>query len=75
LGNHEGVPIDNVAPNFVPERFRMDWLYKTLDESFGKWLTNDQRKSLKYNGCYMVKVADKLRLLALNNVLGDPENL
>lgn len=75
LGNHEGVPINNIAPHFVPERFHVDWLYKLLDDSFGSWLREDQRKTLKYNGCYMVKIADKLRLLALNNVLGDSINL
>lgn len=67
--------IFSVAPHFVPERFHMDWLYKTLDESFGNWLTDEERKTLNYNGCYMAKVADGLRLLALNNIFGDNENL
>ena len=41
IGNHEGVPIDNVAPHFAPRRWSMNWFVQFL-----------LRKALFYNRLY-----------------------
>ncbi|KJH44237.1 hypothetical protein DICVIV_09748 [Dictyocaulus viviparus] len=70
VGNHEGVPIDNFAPHFTPERFHMDWLYNTMADAWSDWLPKDQIETVKYMGCYMKKIYPGLRLISINNVLG-----
>uniref|UniRef100_A0A1I8ABT4 Sphingomyelin phosphodiesterase n=1 Tax=Steinernema glaseri TaxID=37863 RepID=A0A1I8ABT4_9BILA len=74
VGNHEGVPIDNFAPRWAPEKFNMDWLYGTMAESWKGWVPNEQLPSVKFNGCYMKKLFPGLRLVSLNNALGDAMN-
>ncbi|CAL2041010.1 unnamed protein product [Caenorhabditis brenneri] len=74
VGNHEGVPVDNIAPHFTPKKYHMDWLYKTMSDSWKGWIPADQEKTLEYNGCYMKKIYDGLRMISLNNVYGDRIN-
>ncbi|KAK0405862.1 hypothetical protein QR680_018243 [Steinernema hermaphroditum] len=74
VGNHEGVPIDNFAPRWAPEKFNMDWLYGTMAESWKGWVPDEQLPSVKFNGCYMKKLFPGLRLVSLNNALGDALN-
>ncbi|CAB3409702.1 unnamed protein product [Caenorhabditis bovis] len=74
VGNHEGVPIDNLAPHFTPKKYHPDWLYDTMAESWKGWVPEDQQKELKYNGCYMKKIYQGLRIISLNNVYGDRMN-
>ncbi|TKR82050.1 hypothetical protein L596_015827 [Steinernema carpocapsae] len=74
VGNHEGVPIDNFAPRWAPEKFNMDWLYGTMAEAWKGWVPDDQLDHVKFNGCYMKKLFPGLRLVSLNNALGDAMN-
>uniref|UniRef100_A0AC34QIM1 Sphingomyelin phosphodiesterase n=2 Tax=Panagrolaimus sp. JU765 TaxID=591449 RepID=A0AC34QIM1_9BILA len=74
VGNHEGVPIDNFGPHFTPEQFHMDWLYDTMADSWKDWVPTDQLPEVRYNGCYMKQLFPGLRLISLNNALGDTVN-
>ncbi|CAI4226999.1 unnamed protein product [Auanema sp. JU1783] len=74
VGNHEGVPIDNIAPHSVPKKYHMDWLFEAIADSFETFLPNDQMKMVKYNGCYMMNLYPGFRIISLNNVYGDQMN-
>uniref|UniRef100_A0A0K0E8I4 Sphingomyelin phosphodiesterase n=1 Tax=Strongyloides stercoralis TaxID=6248 RepID=A0A0K0E8I4_STRER len=74
VGNHEGVPIDNFALHNVPERFNMTWLYGSMADNWKTWLPSDQLETVRYMGCYMVPLYKGLRLISLNNALGDSVN-
>ncbi|CAD5234594.1 unnamed protein product [Bursaphelenchus xylophilus] len=74
LGNHEGYPVDNVAPHSVPEKFQMTWLYDAMLKHFGRWLTVKDQNSFRYNACFSTLIAPKLRLISLNSILGDNMN-
>uniref|UniRef100_A0A914DSH6 Sphingomyelin phosphodiesterase n=1 Tax=Acrobeloides nanus TaxID=290746 RepID=A0A914DSH6_9BILA len=74
IGNHEGVPIDSIAPHWVPENLTYK-LYDTMADSWHGWVPDDQEAVVRYRGCYMVKVYPGLRLISLNNLYGDPYNL
>ncbi|CAJ0583335.1 unnamed protein product, partial [Mesorhabditis spiculigera] len=75
VGNHEGVPIDNFAPwDVAPIQYNMSWLYDTMAESYKGWVPQDQMEMVKFNGCYMKKLYPGLRLISLNNGLGDSMN-
>ncbi|PAV79279.1 hypothetical protein WR25_00538 isoform O [Diploscapter pachys] len=75
LGNHEGVPLDSFAPSFTPEEFHMDWLYGTVADEWKPYIPADQDKTIRFNGCYMVKPWPGFRIISLNNGLGDSLNL
>uniref|UniRef100_A0A914BW26 Sphingomyelin phosphodiesterase n=1 Tax=Acrobeloides nanus TaxID=290746 RepID=A0A914BW26_9BILA len=74
IGNHEGIPVDNFAPHFTPERFHMDPLYTVMADSWEGWVPDDQRDSIIYNGCYVKQLFPGLRLISLNNGFGDYHN-
>ncbi|CAD6185574.1 unnamed protein product [Caenorhabditis auriculariae] len=74
VGNHEGVPIDNITPHFTPKKYHMDWLYAAMADSWKGWVPEDQDKLVRYNGCYMVKLYPGLRIVSLNTVMGDRVN-
>ena len=46
IGNHEGVPISNVAPHFTPEKWHMSWLYGAMLESWADWIPGDQNATM-----------------------------
>ncbi|PAV74546.1 hypothetical protein WR25_26821 [Diploscapter pachys] len=75
VGNHEAVPIDNIAPHFTPKKYHMDWLYASMADSWKGWVPDDQNSTIHYNGCYMTKLYPGLRVISLNNVYGDRINL
>ena len=75
LGNHEGIPIDNFAPHFTPEKFHMDFLYDAMAEEWKDWIPADQTPSIQYRASYMKQLFPGLRLISLNNGLGDKVNL
>uniref|UniRef100_A0A914DRP3 Sphingomyelin phosphodiesterase n=1 Tax=Acrobeloides nanus TaxID=290746 RepID=A0A914DRP3_9BILA len=76
VGNHEGVPVDNFAPSSLPERFHMGWLYDTMADSWQDWVPQGANglDLVRFNGCYMKKIYPRLRIISLNNILGDPMN-
>jgi sphingomyelin phosphodiesterase len=74
VGNHEGVPIDNFAPHFTPAKFHMDWLYGKMADEWQDWVPADQKTQVTFNGCYMKQLFPGLRLISLNNALGDAVN-
>ncbi|KAH7722242.1 Protein ASM-3 a [Aphelenchoides avenae] len=74
IGNHEGVPVDNVAPHSVPDRFHSDWLYTTMAEAWSDWVPQDQIATVKYRASYSKRLFPGLRLISLNNILGDSMN-
>jgi len=74
VGNHEGVPIDNFAPHFVPEKFHIDWLYNAMAEAWKDWLPEDQLPIVKYRGSFAMQLFPGLRMISLNNGLGDSNN-
>uniref|UniRef100_A0A914VBV9 Sphingomyelin phosphodiesterase n=1 Tax=Plectus sambesii TaxID=2011161 RepID=A0A914VBV9_9BILA len=74
VGNHEGVPIDNFAPHWTPQQFWMDWLYGSMADAWKQWVPADQDSGLRYRGSYMKQLYPGLRLISLNNGLGDSNN-
>uniref|UniRef100_A0A0N4ZWZ1 Sphingomyelin phosphodiesterase n=1 Tax=Parastrongyloides trichosuri TaxID=131310 RepID=A0A0N4ZWZ1_PARTI len=74
VGNHEGVPIDNFAAHNVPERFNMTWLYGSMADSWKQWIPSNQLNVVRYIGSYMKQIYKGLRLISLNNGLGDSVN-
>uniref|UniRef100_A0A914DYS2 Saposin B-type domain-containing protein n=1 Tax=Acrobeloides nanus TaxID=290746 RepID=A0A914DYS2_9BILA len=74
LGNHEGVPIDNIAPHWVPQGNLSYQLYNVMANAWDDWVPDDQLAVVKYRGCYMVKLYPGLRLISFNTLYGDPEN-
>uniref|UniRef100_A0A914PM50 Sphingomyelin phosphodiesterase n=1 Tax=Panagrolaimus davidi TaxID=227884 RepID=A0A914PM50_9BILA len=74
IGNHEGVPIDNFGPHFTPAKFHMDWLYGKMVDEWQDWVPADQKTQVIYNGCYMKQLFPGLRLVSLNNAMGDSNN-
>ncbi|CEF63595.1 Sphingomyelin phosphodiesterase [Strongyloides ratti] len=74
VGNHEGVPIDNFALHNVPERFNMTWLYGSMADNWKPWIPSNQLEVVRYMGCYTTQLYKGLRLISLNNALGDAVN-
>ncbi|CAD5229144.1 unnamed protein product [Bursaphelenchus okinawaensis] len=74
LGNHEGYPVDNVAPHSAPEKFQMTWLYEAMLDQFGRWLSQAEKETFLYNACFSTLVAPNLRVISLNTILGDKMN-
>uniref|UniRef100_A0A7E4V9S7 Sphingomyelin phosphodiesterase n=1 Tax=Panagrellus redivivus TaxID=6233 RepID=A0A7E4V9S7_PANRE len=66
VGNHEGVPVNTFAPHFVPSQFRPQWLYSAIYNSAKDWLTNENKPELLYRGSYALKLAPKLKFVAVN---------
>ncbi|PAV83136.1 hypothetical protein WR25_23951 [Diploscapter pachys] len=74
MGNHEGIPIDNVAPHFTPNQWHMDWLYGSMLKSWRDGIPDDQNATMIYRGSYVNKLYPGMRVIALNNVYGDSNN-
>uniref|UniRef100_A0A914E8U7 Sphingomyelin phosphodiesterase n=1 Tax=Acrobeloides nanus TaxID=290746 RepID=A0A914E8U7_9BILA len=74
LGNHEGVPDDNIAPHWVPQGNLSYQLYNVMANAWDGWVPDDQEAVVKYRGCYMVKLYPGLRLISFNTLYGDPNN-
>ena len=37
----------SIAPHFTPKKYHMDWLYKTMSDSWKGWIPEDQEKTLE----------------------------
>ncbi|PAV93410.1 hypothetical protein WR25_07013 [Diploscapter pachys] len=46
IGNHEGVPIDNVAPHYAPRQWSMNWLYGSMLKNWGDYIPGDQNDTM-----------------------------
>uniref|UniRef100_A0AC34FVR2 Sphingomyelin phosphodiesterase n=1 Tax=Panagrolaimus sp. ES5 TaxID=591445 RepID=A0AC34FVR2_9BILA len=53
----------------------MDWMYGTEADEWSDWLPEDSLTTVRFNGCYMKKLFPGLRLISLNNILGNPYNV
>jgi len=74
VGNHEGAPLDSFATHFVPEKFWMNWLYDVMADEWKDWVPADQLATVQYLGSYVKQLFPGLRLISLNNGLGDNLN-
>uniref|UniRef100_A0A0K0FK32 Sphingomyelin phosphodiesterase (inferred by orthology to a human protein) n=1 Tax=Strongyloides venezuelensis TaxID=75913 RepID=A0A0K0FK32_STRVS len=52
----------------------MTWLYGSMADNWKTWIPSSQLETVKYMGCYMTPLYKGLRLISLNNALGDAVN-
>ncbi|KAM3721915.1 Sphingomyelin phosphodiesterase [Dirofilaria immitis] len=67
LGNHEGVPINSFPPHYIPEKYRLQWLYDELSQLQKPFIDMKSIENIKYSGSYTVQLHPGLRLISLNN--------
>nr|AYV99638.1 venom polypeptide [Dolopus genitalis] len=68
IGNHESQPLNQFAPNNVPDEVSTKWLYNLLEVEWSKWITNSSAKeTIKIGGYYTVLAQEGFRIIALNN--------
>uniref|UniRef100_A0A7E4V112 Sphingomyelin phosphodiesterase n=1 Tax=Panagrellus redivivus TaxID=6233 RepID=A0A7E4V112_PANRE len=70
LGNHEGVPMDAMAPRSIPEYETRgpQWLYTELNKAWSKWLPASTSETINYRASYSFMLYDKLKIISLNSV-------
>uniref|UniRef100_A0A0N5AMZ5 Sphingomyelin phosphodiesterase n=1 Tax=Syphacia muris TaxID=451379 RepID=A0A0N5AMZ5_9BILA len=75
LGNHDSVPVNSFAPHYVPNKYQPNWVYKQLWEMQNRWISSDQKDSVRYRGSYSTKIMRGLRLISLNTGYCETTNL
>lgn len=54
-------------PSSVPNEFSAQWLYNNAAQLWAHWLPTETLETIKKRGYYTLKIADHLRVIALNN--------
>ena len=71
LGNHDTWPLDQLAPPSVFNHFIMNFITDEWDE----WLDSSALKTVKYGGYYTTLINDKFRLISINSLYYDNNNI
>ncbi|GMS83288.1 hypothetical protein PENTCL1PPCAC_5463, partial [Pristionchus entomophagus] len=70
VGNHEGVPMDAMAPHNMEEYDTRGptWLYNSLADNWKKWITRESVKGVQYRASYVERPSPGLKLISINSV-------
>ncbi|TKR81616.1 hypothetical protein L596_015459 [Steinernema carpocapsae] len=70
IGNHEGVPMDSMAPHTLPDYKTRGpaWLYKTLANAWANWIPKEAIEDVKYRASYVVRPVKGLKIISINTI-------
>ncbi|GMS92183.1 hypothetical protein PENTCL1PPCAC_14358, partial [Pristionchus entomophagus] len=70
VGNHEGVPSDAMASHNMDEYATRgpSWLYNVLADAWGRWISPESIKTVRYRASYVEYPSPGLKLISVNSI-------
>ncbi|KAK0406300.1 hypothetical protein QR680_018488 [Steinernema hermaphroditum] len=70
IGNHEGVPMDSMAPHTLPDYKTRgpQWLYSILANAWSNWIPKDAVKDVQYRASYSIRPFPGLKIISINTI-------